>query len=62
MPANDDGDTSWWQAEAVRGTLVRRKTINRIENGCHSPSPDRVFVLAAVLGVEPLELFRWNRD
>ncbi|WP_371320770.1 helix-turn-helix transcriptional regulator [Saccharothrix yanglingensis] len=35
-----------------------RKTVNRIENGRHSPSLDRVFILAHALDVQPLELFQ----
>ncbi|MFD0204733.1 MULTISPECIES: helix-turn-helix domain-containing protein [Saccharothrix] len=49
----------WTQEQLAEASGFDRKTINRIENGRHSPSLDRVFVLADALGVAPLELFRW---
>jgi transcriptional regulator with XRE-family HTH domain len=50
----------WTQEQLAEASGFDRKTINRIENGRHSPSLDRVFVLADALGVEPVELFRWD--
>ncbi len=52
----------WTQEQLAEASGFDRKTINRIENGRHSPSLDRVFVLAVALGVEPVELFRWGQD
>lgn len=46
------------QEQLAEASGFDRKTINRIENGRHSPSLDRVFVLADALQVEPFELFR----
>lgn len=51
----------WTQERLAEASGFDRKTINRIENGQHSPSLDRVFVLAYALGVEPVELFRWDQ-
>lgn len=50
----------WTQERLAEASGFDRKTINRIENGRHSPSLDRVFVLAYALGVAPVELFRWE--
>jgi transcriptional regulator with XRE-family HTH domain len=50
----------WTQERLAEASGFDRKTINRIENGRHSPSLDRVFVLAYALSVEPVELFRWG--
>ncbi|MEO6087309.1 MAG: helix-turn-helix transcriptional regulator [Umezawaea sp.] len=55
-------DADWTQEQLAEASGFDRKTINRIENGRHSPSLDRVFVLAIALGVEPVELFQWVRD
>lgn len=52
----------WTQEKLAEVSGFDRKTINRIENGRHSASLDRVFVLAYALGVEPIELFRWSTD
>jgi transcriptional regulator with XRE-family HTH domain len=54
--------SDWTQEKLAEATGFDRKTINRIENGRHSPSLDRVLVLAYALGVEPIELFRWNQS
>ena len=51
----------WTQERLAEVSGFDRKTINRIENGRHSPSLDRVLVLAYSLGVEPVELFTWAR-
>jgi len=50
------------QEQLAEASGFDRKTINRIENGRHSPSLDRVFVLADALQVEPFELFRPTDD
>jgi transcriptional regulator with XRE-family HTH domain len=50
----------WTQETLAEATGFDRKTINRIENGRHSPSLDRVLILAYTLGVDPIELFRWQ--
>lgn len=50
----------WTQERLAEASGFDRKTINRIENGRHSPSLDRVLVLAYSLGVEPVELFMWT--
>lgn len=50
----------WTQEKLAEASGFDRKTINRIENGRHSPSLDRVLILAYALGVEPIELFRWD--
>lgn len=52
----------WTQEHLAEVSGFDRKTINRIENGRHSPSLDRVFVLADAFGVEPVELFTWPTD
>ena len=49
----------WTQEQLAETSGFDRKTVNRIENGRHSPSLDRVFVPADALGVAPLELVRW---
>jgi transcriptional regulator with XRE-family HTH domain len=51
----------WTQERLAEASGFDRKTINRIENGRHSPSLDRVLILAYALGVEPIELFRWDQ-
>ncbi|WP_082404181.1 helix-turn-helix transcriptional regulator [Saccharothrix sp. NRRL B-16348] len=48
----------WTQEQLAEASGFDRKTVNRIENGRHSPSLDRVFILADALGVQPLELFQ----
>jgi transcriptional regulator with XRE-family HTH domain len=50
----------WTQEKLADASGFDRKTINRIENGRHSPSLDRVLVLAYALGVDPGDLFRWD--
>ena len=50
----------WTQEKLAEASGLDRKTINRIENGRHSPSLDRVLVLAYALGAEPRELFSWD--
>jgi len=50
----------WTQENLAEASGLDRKTINRIENGRHSPSLDRVFVLAYALGVKPRDLFHWD--
>ncbi|WP_258907788.1 helix-turn-helix domain-containing protein [Actinokineospora sp. UTMC 2448] len=49
----------WTQEQLAEASGFDRKTINRIENGRHAPSLDRVFVLADALNVPPVELFTW---
>ncbi|MEU4768780.1 helix-turn-helix transcriptional regulator [Actinosynnema sp. NPDC023794] len=48
---------NWTQEQLAEAGGFDRKTVSRIENGRHSPSLDRVFVLADALGVQPPELF-----
>ncbi|WP_433274715.1 helix-turn-helix domain-containing protein [Actinosynnema sp. CS-041913] len=43
--------------QLAEATGFDRKTVDRVENGRHSPGLDRVFVLAEELHVEPAELF-----
>lgn len=50
----------WTQEKLAEASGLDRKTINRIENGRHSPSLDRVLVLAYALEAEPRELFTWD--
>ena len=50
----------WTQEKLAEACGLDRKTINRIENGRHSPSLDRVLVLAYALGSDPGELFSWD--
>ncbi|WP_158854490.1 helix-turn-helix transcriptional regulator [Saccharothrix deserti] len=50
-------ERDWTQQQLAEAGGFDRKTVNRIENGRHSPSLDRVFVLADALGGQPLELF-----
>ena len=52
----------WTQEKLAEASGFDRKTINRIENGRHSVSLDRIFVLAYTLGVEPIDLFRWDQS
>lgn len=52
----------WTQERLAEASGFDRKTINRIENGRHSVSLDRIFVLAYTLGVEPIDLFRWDQS
>jgi transcriptional regulator with XRE-family HTH domain len=47
----------WTQEQLAEASGFDRKTVNRIENGRHSPSLDRVFILADALGIQPPELF-----
>lgn len=44
------------QDELAKRAGFERKSINRIENGAFSPTLDRVFLLAASLGVTAAEL------
>jgi DNA-binding XRE family transcriptional regulator len=50
----------WTQEKLAEASGLDRKTINRIENGRHSPSLDRMLVLAYALGTDPRELFSWD--
>jgi DNA-binding XRE family transcriptional regulator len=50
-------DRSWTQEELAHAAGLDRKTINRLEQGRHSPAIDRVFLLADALGVRPGSLF-----
>lgn len=51
-------ERDWTQEQLAEASGFDRKTVNRIENGRHSPSLDRVFILAHALDVQPLELFQ----
>lgn len=53
-------EVGWTQETLAEASGFDRKTINRIENGRHSPSLDRVLVLAYALDVEPGDLFQWD--
>ncbi|MGB3443656.1 MAG: helix-turn-helix transcriptional regulator [Actinophytocola sp.] len=55
-------EAGWTQETLADASGFDRKTINRIENGRHSPSLDRVLVLAYALGVEARDLFRWDNS
>ena len=46
----------WTQEELAHRTGFDRKSINRIENASYSPSIDRLFPLAAALGVAAADL------
>jgi transcriptional regulator with XRE-family HTH domain len=48
------------QEELGEMAEVDRKTINRIENGMHSPHLDKVFQIADALSVPARDLFEWN--
>jgi transcriptional regulator with XRE-family HTH domain len=46
----------WTQEELAHQAGFDRKSVNRIENAAYSPTVDRLFVLAAALGLTASEI------
>lgn len=47
----------WSQSRLAREAVLPEKTIQRIENGSHLPTPETVTALAAALGAREMWLY-----